>query len=131
MSLLLLQEAVSYVPFAAIGAGLAAIGAGIGAVAGGVIGAATSKDGAERKALKAKVKAGKASPAEKAKLAELQKSRRNRILKATAGGAVAGGVVGAGYKGGKALVNNAQSNMNSNKRNKATGSKYFLSPVLL
>jgi F-type H+-transporting ATPase subunit c len=30
MSLLLLQEAVSYVPFAAIGAGLAAIGAGIG-----------------------------------------------------------------------------------------------------
>ena len=30
MSLLLLQEAVSYVTFAAIGAGLAAIGAGIG-----------------------------------------------------------------------------------------------------
>lgn len=30
MSLLLLQESVSYVPFAAIGAGLAAIGAGIG-----------------------------------------------------------------------------------------------------
>ena len=30
MSLALLQEAVSYVPFAAIGAGLAAIGAGIG-----------------------------------------------------------------------------------------------------
>jgi F-type H+-transporting ATPase subunit c len=30
MSLALLQEAVSYYPFAAIGAGLAAVGAGIG-----------------------------------------------------------------------------------------------------
>jgi hypothetical protein len=69
-----------------------------GGATGAIIGAATDPNSKERKALKAKVKAGTATNAEKVKLAELQKARRNRIMKSTAIGAGTGAVAGAGPK---------------------------------
>jgi hypothetical protein len=73
-------------------------GAGMGAAAGLAMGAMMDPKAKERKALKAKVKAGTATDADKAKLADMKKSRRNKLMKATAGGAVAGGVLGVASK---------------------------------
>ena len=65
-------------------------GAGIGAAAGLAMGTMMDPKAKERKALKAKVKAGTATEADKTKLAELKKARRARLMKATGAGAVAG-----------------------------------------
>jgi hypothetical protein len=80
-----------------------ATGAGAGALIGLAAGAVTDKSTAERKALKAKVKAGNASQAEIAKLAEMKKARRNRLMKATAVGGATGAAAGAIYKNKDAI----------------------------
>jgi hypothetical protein len=95
-------------------AGRAAIGATGGAAVGAGLAALTDPNSKERKALKAKVKAGTASDQDKARLAELQKMRRNRLLKAGGVGAVAGGAAGYGSKG----IAAAASQMNSNRKAK-------------
>jgi len=70
----------------------AAAGLGVGLIAG----AATDPNSKERKALKDKVKAGTASAADKTRLQELKRSRRNRLMKAGGAGAVGGAAIGAG-----------------------------------
>jgi hypothetical protein len=89
-------------------------GAGMGAAAGIAMGAMMDPKAKERKALKAKVKAGTATDADKSKLAELKKARRNRIMKAGGAGAVGGAALGVASetKKGKEL------------RNKVAGSKF-------
>ena len=69
-------------------------GAGLG-LAGGLIAGNVGADAKERKALKAKAKAGTLTESEKARYAELKAARRRKIAMATGAGAVVGGAAGA------------------------------------
>mgnify|MGYP000651602738 CR=1 FL=1 len=95
--------------------GRAGVGAVAGSALGAVIGGVTDKNNAERKALKAKAKAGNITASEQAKLSELQKARKARMLKATAGGAVAGGAVGYGSRAVAGAAKHVKGNMEWNK----------------
>lgn len=69
-------------------------GAGLG-LAGGLIAGNVGADAKERKALKAKAKAGTLTESEKSRYAELKAARRRMIAMATGAGAVVGGAAGA------------------------------------